>query len=377
MSGNESEGEKTVPEGYEVIDLPKKENAEGVYTFIETYQDDIVPVSYEILAAARELAAKRNTYVAAVHLGSNKEKLEADAKEIIARGADKVIIIYHERLTHYLTEPYTKAISNLIQERKPEIFLFGATTTGRDLAPRIAARVDSGLSADCTAFDIGEYKDRKNKKLYINVCHFIRPTFEDSKLATIIGPRKCPQMGTARPGTFVPLTPDYSRAGDVEFVSVEFDDEDFQIKVLESVRDVKKVVDFDRARIIVSGGFGLGGPDGFKMLQELVDAINENGQHAELGASRMAVEAGWIEYEHQIGQTGKTVRPDYYIAVGISGAIQHIQGMKNSKHIIAINTDPNAPIFKYADFGIVDDYRNVIPELIKQVKKGYKFPGII
>ncbi|WP_455464488.1 electron transfer flavoprotein subunit alpha/FixB family protein, partial [Candidatus Hodarchaeum mangrovi] len=260
----------------------------------------------------------------------------------------------------------------------PEIFLFGATTTGRDLAPRVAARCSVGLSADCTGFAIDDYYDEKNLKLYKKVANFIRPSFAEAKLATIIGnPKlwKYPQMGTVRPSTFTPLPSDLSRKGTTEFFKIDFSPYEFIVKVHESVKETQDIVDFDRAKIIVSGGNGAG-REAFKLLKELVNAINANGQHCELGASRSAVEAGWVGRQHQVGQTGRTVRPEYYIAVGISGAIQHFEGIKNSKRIIAINNDPNAPIFTYADVGIVDDYKNIIPILLEKVKEGYIFPDV-
>jgi electron transfer flavoprotein alpha subunit len=261
---------------------------------------------------------------------------------------------------------------------KPEIFLFGATTTGRDLAPRVAARCNAGLSADCTAFDIDDYTDKKNQKIYPSIANFIRPSFAEAKLATIIGNPKMwnyPQMGTVRPGTFVPLSQYSSTLNKIEFLDIDFIPDEFNIKIHESVRDSQDIVDFDNAKIIVSGGNGAG-REAFNQLREIVDAINTNGQHAELGASRSAVEAGWASRQYQIGQTGRTVRPEYYVAVGISGAIQHIEGIKKAKRILAINNDPNAPIFNYADYGIIDDYKNVLPELLRSIKDGFIFPDV-
>jgi electron transfer flavoprotein alpha subunit len=357
-----------------------QKDAEGVFTFVETSHNKIAPVSLEILAVARKLADKLNTFVASILIGCNKEDLERNSKELVAYGADKVILIFDERLDFntYFSLPFTRALYKVIEAKKPEIFLFGATTTGRDLAPRTAARCNVGLSADCTEFDIDDYYHKKTKITYRNVANFIRPSFAEAKLATIIGnPRmwRYPQMGTARPGTFKPLSPDFSREGTIEFAKILFPPEDFNIKVLERVEETKEFVDFDRAKIIVSGGAGVG-QSGFKLLEKLVQAINDNGQHCELGASRSAVDAGWIRKSHQIGQTGRTVRPEIYIAIGISGAIQHIEGMKNSRVIIAVNSDPNASIFNYADIGIVEEYEKLLQALTKEIKEGYRFPDV-
>jgi electron transfer flavoprotein alpha subunit len=361
---------------YQIVNQHK--GAEGVFTFVETYKNEIVQVSYEILAIARRLADKLNTSVTTVHLGNTKQQLEKDSHVLVEYGADKVIIVCEEQLTHYSTLPYTRAIFEIINKYNPEIFLFGATTTGRDLAPRIAARCNAGLSADCTAFDIEDYYDKKNLKIYTKVANFIRPSFAEAKLATIIGNPKIwryPQMGTARPGTFTPLSRNLSRKGVIEFLDVDFISDEFNVIVHESIRESQDIVDFDRAKIIVSGGNGAG-REAFKMLLDIVAAINANGQHAELGASRSAVEAGWVDRKFQVGQTGRTVRPDYYIAIGISGAIQHIEGIKKSKRIIAINSDPDAPIFNYADIGIIDDYKFILPELLNRIRKGFLFPDL-
>ncbi|MHA2112595.1 MAG: electron transfer flavoprotein subunit alpha/FixB family protein [Candidatus Hodarchaeales archaeon] len=361
---------------YEIVNLHK--DVEGVFTFVEAHRGEIVQVSFEILAIARSLAEKLNTFVTAIHLGDNKTQLQEDCQVLFKYGADKVVLIHDHRLTHYSTPPYTHVIFETIKRLKPEIFLFGATTTGRDLAPRVAARCNAGLSADCTAFDIDDYTDKKNQKIYPSIANFIRPSFAEAKLATIIGNPKMwnyPQMGTVRPGTFVPLSQYSSTLNKIEFLDIDFIPDEFNIKIHESVRDSQDIVDFDNAKIIVSGGNGAG-REAFNQLREIVDAINTNGQHAELGASRSAVEAGWASRQYQIGQTGRTVRPEYYVAVGISGAIQHIEGIKKAKRILAINNDPNAPIFNYADYGIIDDYKNVLPELLRSIKDGFIFPDV-
>ncbi|MFW9855310.1 MAG: electron transfer flavoprotein subunit alpha/FixB family protein [Candidatus Thorarchaeota archaeon] len=355
---------------------------DGVFTFVETTrQGEIEPVSYEILAIGRTLADKLGTLVTAVHLGADFERLKAQAATLATYGADRVILVADSQLNSqaYPTLPYTRALTQLIIHYKPEIFLFGATTTGRDLAPRVAARCNAGLSADCTAFDIGDYLYKKEKKLYKKLANFIRPSFAEAKLATILGnPRKFtyPQMGTARPGAFTPLTPDPSRSPKIEQFAVSFQSGDLDVTIREIIPTTKDFVDFDRAQIIVSGGSGVTREDFSGLLPELVQAINTNGQSCELGASRRAVEEGKISRPHQVGQTGRTVRPDYYIAIGISGAIQHIEGMKNAKRIIAINKNPDARIFSFADVGIIDDYQNVIPPFLQRIKDGFRFPEV-
>ncbi len=365
-----------IDEDYQIAELDK--DVKGVYTFTETFKGKIVQVSFEIIAIARKLADKLNTFVATVNLGADQNQLEADAQQLIGFGADRVISVYDEQLTHYATLPYARAIETIIKSKKPEIFLFGATTTGRDLAPRVAARCNTGLSADCTAFDIADYYYKKENKIYKKVANFIRPSFAEAKLATILGnPRmwKYPQMGTARPSTFTPLPFNSNRTGSNEFFDVNFLKNDFIIKVLENIENIKDFVDFDRAQIIIAGGIGVQRED-FNLLKEIVKAINNNNQKCELGATRRVIDSSWVDRAHQIGQTGRTVRPDFYIAVGISGAIQHIEGMKESKRIIAINNDPNAPIFQYADFGIVDDYKNILPRFLEKINAGFQFPAI-
>lgn len=360
--------EDKIKEGYTEVDF--RNGASGVFTFAETFEGEIQPVSFEILRPARKMAEKLETKVTSVLIGYNvKDK----AKELIYRGADRVIVIDDERLRVYTTLPYAKAITEVIKKEKPEIFLFGATTTGRDLGPRIAARINVGLSADCTDFDVGDYAYRKKKQYFRNVAYFIRPSFEEAKLATIIGPWAFPQMATARPGVNEPFPRDTQRNGEIIEFSVDFSDEDFPVEVLETVKNIEETVDFDSAQVIVSGGLGVG-KEGFEMLKTLVHAINENGQNAVLGASRAAVDAGFVPHKHQIGQTGRTVRPGLYLAFGISGAIQHIEGMKHSKVVVSVNIDRNANIFNVSNIGIVDDYKNIVPVLIEKVKNGYKFP---
>ncbi len=273
------------------------------------------------------------------------------AERLIKYGADQVLYADHKLLDIYTTEAYTKVIYDLIKERKPEIMLLGATNLGRDLGPRISARVHTGLTADCTKLDV----DLENRRLMQT-----RPAFGGNLMATIICPDHRPQMATVRPGVMEKAKYDENRKGEIVKFSPDLKEEDIRAKVVEVVKAAKAIVALEDAKIIVSGGRGLGNPEGFKLIKELADKLG-----GVVGASRATVDAGWIEQSHQVGQTGKTVRPSLYVACGISGAIQHLAGMQESKVIVAINKDPDAPIFKVADFGIVGDLYEVIPELIE------------
>ncbi len=353
----------------------------GILTWTELIDGQILDVSKEILGEGTKLKDKLRTTIGSVVVGdSSTVDFQGVAKEIIAFGADRVIFVDNKDLTEFSTRAYAEALDQVVKHYKPEIFLFGATTIGRDLAPRLAARLEVGLSADCTEFDIGEFKSVTKKQYFKEVAHFIRPSYGESKLATIIGPWTFPQMATARPGAMLPLEPDYSRTGTIEEYKVTISPSELQVQIIETNR--AKVTgdaassELLQAHIVVSGGYGVG-EDGFPLLQQLVDVLNENGYKAALGASRKAVDSGFISYAHQVGQTGKTVRPQYYIAVGISGAIQHLAGMKFSKKVVAINKDPAAPIFSHADFGIIGRYEDVIPEFIKAIKDGLKLPILI
>lgn len=348
----------------------------GVFTWSEVINNELLEVSKEILGAATHLKDKLKTFLGSIIIGHNIAHL---AQELIEYGADKVIVVEHPDLQEFTTRAYTEAITQVLKDYKPEIFIFGATTTGRDLAPRIAARLQVGLSADCTELDIGEYISRSRKERYEKVGHFIRPSFGESKLATIIGPWTYPQMATVRPGAMTSLQPDTSRKGEINKMKVTIPESELQVKILETVRagnNGDKMTGVDpSANIIVSGGYGIGN-DGFDVLRAFVKTLNENGQNASLGASRKAVDAGFISSNHQVGQTGKTVRPHWYLAVGISGAIQHLAGIKYCKKIVVINKDPDAPLFEHADYGIVGRYEDIIPELIKAVENGSNFPPL-
>lgn len=355
----------------------------GVFTWTEIVNNKIIDASKEIIGEGTRLKEKlgNGCTISTIILGTSKSvDLQKHAEELIGFGADKVVIVDNENLEDFVTRAYAEAIINVIKKYKPEIFLFSATTTGRDLAPRIAANLEVGLSADCTELDIGEFKSIPKKQHFKQVGHFIRPSFGESKLATIIGPWTFPQMATARPGAMLALDFDDNRTGDIESLDVTISEENLQVKILESsisdsTEDSSKS-ELLQAQIIVSGGFGIG-KDGFELLRELVKALNISGQKSALGASRKAVDSDFISHDFQVGQTGKTVRPQFYVAVGISGAIQHLAGMKYSKKVVAINKDPAAPIFSHADYGLVGRYEDIIPEFIKAIKSGIKFPTLI
>ncbi len=337
--------------GERVAGEAKVQDYRNVWVFAEQRDGALTKVSHQLMGKARELADILGARAEAVLLGHNVEAL---AQELVADGADVVYLAEDPLLEHYRTNAYASVLSDLIQSKKPEIVLFGATTVGRDLAPRISQRIYTGLTADCTGLDIDE-----SERLLLQT----RPAFGGNIMATIICPRHRPQMSTVRPGVMRAPQPDKTRQGVVERVPVTIDEEDLIVKIVEVVKEARRRVNLEDAKIIVSGGRGLGDPEGFKVIEQLAEALG-----GEVGASRAVVDAAWIDHDHQVGQTGKTVRPDLYVACGISGAIQHQAGMKESKFIVAINKDPGAPIFQIADVGIVGDLYKVIPEVIKQLK---------
>ncbi len=303
----------------------------------------------EALSEGRRLADQLGTTMEAVIVGHNVEGL---CNEIASYGADKVYLIDHEILENYIPPAYARAIGDLIKEKQPQIVLMGGTMTGRDLMPRIAARVGAGLAPDCIGLEI---VDGKLKAL--------RPAIA-GKVRVEIGYKSDIQMATLRPNVFERLEPDTSKTANIEKVTFEPTDLDTKQKLVEFVSKETGRPELTEAEIIVSGGRGMKGPENFAMLEELADLLG-----AAVGASRAAVDAGWRPQSDQVGQTGKTVTPNLYIAVGISGAIQHLAGMSSSKYIVAINKDPDAPIFNVADFGVVGDLFKVVPLLIEEVKK--------
>ena len=318
----------------------------GVWVFAEQRNGELQKVSLEILGEGRRLADELGVNLTAVLLGNNVACL---ADTLGEHGADEVLVAEHEELENYTTDGYTKVLCDLANERKPGILFIGATFIGRDLGPRVAARLSTGLTADCTSLAV----DITNGDLLAT-----RPAFGGNLMATIACPNHRPQMATVRPGVFSKLTEKK------ENYSVNLEASDIRTTVLEVVKANKDIVDIGEAKVIVAGGRGVGSKENFGLLQELATALG-----GVVGASRGAVDKGWIERDYQVGQTGKTVRPTIYIACGISGAIQHVAGMQESDMIIAINKDEAAPIMKVADYAIVGDLNKVIPEMINRIKE--------
>ena len=335
--------------------------------------DGIVqPVTFELLGAGRDLANKLGGKLSCILLGY---QIGNETARLIEFGADEVYVADHPELKNYRTLPYRRVVVDFLEtfELPPHIMLVGSTTTGRDLAPRIAAHFTTGLTADCTELDIGPYEhtnkaDPDKLGLYPGCLYAIRPSFGESLKARILGPWHNPQMATVRPGVMLPLPSDKNRQGKVTPIPVNLKDEDQRVAIAEIVREISTGPSITDADVLVSGGYGLGSPDGFTLLKQLADCF----ENASIAASRKVVDAGWIPYKYQVGQTGKTVRPKVYFACGISGAIQHRVGMNKSALIIAINKDPDAPIFQVAHHGIVGDVYQVVPELIKQLKASKK-----
>jgi electron transfer flavoprotein alpha subunit len=330
---------------------------EGVWVWVEQHAGEAHPVSWELLGKARDLADARRNEVAAVVLGSNVEHLAHEAGHY---GADVVYLIDDPTLEWYRTDSYAHGIVKLIRDYRPEIMLMGATTTGRDLAGSVATDVGTGLTADCTGLDIDELT---------GLLRQTRPAFGGNIMATILTREYRPQMSTVRPRVMRALPRDPAREARVVRETLDLPGDRERKKVLKWLPDDEsKLVNLQYAEVICSGGRGLGSPDGFKLIEELADAVG-----GVVGASRAAVDAGWISQAHQVGQTGSTVRPRIYFACGISGAIQHRVGMEHSDIIVAINVDPNARMFQIADYAVVGDLYQVVPELIKQARdKGLK-----
>lgn len=322
-----------------------------IYVIIEQLDGIIKRVSLELIGEARRLSKKLGEKVVAVLLGND---IEDKAEQLIKYGADEVLVIDNPSLEPYMTSPYTKAVSSIIEKRKPSIVLFPATSIGRDLAPRVAARIGTGLSADVTEFDI----DKDDKSLLM-----MMPAFGGNIMATIVSKVKRPEMATVRAGVMLPLEKDMNRSGKIERFEIEFDDSDRDVLIREVVIEAEEKDDISNAEIIVAGGIGMGAAHHFDELKVLADELK-----GKLGATRPTVDAGWIDKSRQIGQTGKTVRPELFIGFGISGAIQLVSGMKKSKYVIAVNKDPKALIFDISDFGIVGDANKIIPLLIKKIQ---------
>lgn len=324
----------------------------NVYVFAEQREGKIQNVALELLGKARDLADALNEKVCAVALGSGIKDL---AQTLIAHGADEVLLVDDPDLDVYTTEPYAQAIKAIVDAKKPGILLLGATTIGRDLGPRLAARLQTGLTADCTELDI----EAETHHLMMT-----RPAFGGNLLATIMCTENRPQMSTVRPGVMMAKPADAARKGTVEEFKVNFDRSKFRVKVQQVVKEQKNLVDITAAKVLVSGGRGVGSAEGFKKLEALAEALG-----GEVSSSRAMVDAGVTEHARQVGQTGKTVRPDLYFALGISGAIQHLAGMEGADLIIAVNKDKFAPIFEVADMGIVGDLHKIVPALTAALKK--------
>lgn len=325
----------------------------GILVFAEQRDGVLQNVGLELIGEAKKLATKLEVKEVMVALiGHNIGNL---AQTLIEYGADKVLVVDNENLKQYDTEAYTQVFKAIIDAKKPEIALFGATTLGRDLAPRVCSRISTGLTADCTKLDI----DDETK-----VFGMTRPAFGGNLMATIVCPDHRPQMATVRPGVMQKLPKEEGRKGEVEAFPVTIDTSKMKVKVLDIVKETSNKVDITEAKILVSGGRGVGSKENFKHLEAVASKIG-----ATVSASRAAVDAGFIDHDRQVGQTGKTVRPDIYFACGISGAIQHMAGMEESEFIIAINKDKDAPMFGAADLGIVGDVNKIFPLLAEELEK--------
>ena len=337
----------------------------NLIVYCEIEDGIIADVSLELLTKGRSLANQLNCKLEALVIGSNLDGVE---KQVFPYGVDTVYTVDDPRLYPYTSLPHTSVLVNLFKEQKPQVCLMGATSIGRDLGPRVSSSLHSGLTADCTALEIGPHEDKKNNKTYENLLYQIRPAFGGNIVATIVNPECRPQMATVREGVMKKEIYDPAYKGEVVKLDPKkyISDTDFVVEVIDRQMEKSKA-NVKGASIIVAGGYGMGSKENFDMLFDLAATLG-----AEVGASRAAVDAGYIEHERQIGQTGVTVRPKLYIACGISGQIQHIAGMQDSSIIISINSDPNAPINTIADYVITGTVEEVIPKLIKYYKKNSK-----
>ena len=335
----------------------------GVFVFAQQVDNVIINIAFELIGKGKELAKDLGVEVTAVLVGSDVKGL---ADQLAEYGADKVIVVDDPELKEYRTEPYTHAIASVIEEFKPEIFLIGATAIGRDLGPRVCARIHTGLTADCTKLDIGDFpmnpvpgRETKHNQLLMT-----RPAFGGNTIATIACPDFRPQMATVRPGVMQKAPKEAGKKAVVTEFNPGFTKNNKYVDILEVVKAVSNTVDIMDAKILVSGGRGVGSPENFKILDDLAEAIGGT-----VSCSRAVVDAGWKPKDLQVGQTGKTVRPNVYFAIGISGAIQHLAGMEESDIIVAINKDESAPIFDVADYGVVGDLNKIVPMLTEKIKE--------
>jgi electron transfer flavoprotein alpha subunit len=333
----------------------------GVFIFAQQLDNVVSGIGLELIGKGKDLAKDLDTEVTAVLIGSN---IKDQCDRLAAYGADRVILVDDPALKDYRTEPYTHALASVIQKYKPEIVLVGATAIGRDLAPRVCARIHTGLTADCTQLDIGDFpltpiegRETKHKQLLMT-----RPAFGGNTIATIACPEHRPQMATVRPGVMKKLPKNEGAKAVVEEFNPGFTENQNYVEIVEVVKAIAQVADIMDAKILVSGGRGVGSPENFSMLDDLARVLG-----GMVSCSRAVVDAGWKPKDLQVGQTGKTVRPKLYLAIGISGAIQHLAGMEESDLIVAINKDEGAPIFDVADYGIVGDYKKILPTLTEKL----------
>ena len=342
------------------------EEYKGVYVFAQQVDNELSGIAFELLGKAKELAADLSTDVTAVLIGSGVKGL---VDQLAEYGADKVIVVDDPELKEYRTEPYAHALASVINEYKPEIVLVGATAIGRDLGPRVSARVATGLTADCTVIEIGDFPINPvpNQEQKHNQLLMTRPAFGGNTIATIACPDNRPQMATVRPGVMQKIEPKKGAKAEVIEYNPGFTPNNKYVEILDVVKELSDTVDIMDAKILVSGGRGVGSAENFKILQDLADVIGGT-----VSCSRAVVDNGWLPKELQVGQTGKTVRPNVYFAIGISGAIQHTAGMEESDIIVAINKDETAPIFDVADYGIVGDLNKIVPKLTEELKKVVK-----
>lgn len=340
------------------------EEYKGVFIYAQQVDNELSSIAFELIGKAKELAADLGTDVTAVLLGSNVKGL---ADELGEYGADKVIVVDNPELETYRTEPYAQALAAVINEYKPEIMLVGATAIGRDLGPTVSARVATGLTADCTKLEIGDFPINavpgKEDEQKHNQLLMTRPAFGGNTIATIACPDFRPQMATVRPGVMQKAPKEAGRKAEVIDYNPGFTPDNKYVEILKVVKAVSDVADIMDAKILVSGGRGVGSPENFKLLEDLAEVLGGT-----VSCSRAVVDAGWKPKDLQVGQTGKTVRPNVYFAIGISGAIQHVAGMEESDIIIAINKDETAPIFEVADYGIVGDLNKILPALTEKLK---------
>ncbi len=341
------------------------EEYKGVYIYAQQVDNKLSDIAFELIGKAKELAADLNTEVTAVLLGSNVKGL---ADELGEYGADKVIVVDNPALEIYRTEPYAQALVSVVEEYKPEILLVGATAIGRDLGPTVSARVATGLTADCTKLEIGDFPlvavPGKESEQKHNQLLMTRPAFGGNTIATIACPDNRPQMATVRPGVMQKLPKEAGRKAEVIEFNPTLEENNRYVEILNVVKAVGNVENIMDAKVLVSGGRGVGSAENFEMLRDLASCFNGG----MVSCSRAVVENGWLPADYQVGQTGKTVRPQIYFAVGISGAIQHVAGMEESDLIIAINKDEDAPIFDVADYGLVGDLNKIVPQLVEALK---------